>query len=58
MCIRDRPAIKIGGRGQWSVEASQLEDYIERMYSQTREFVDSHPYVETESGADLPDPTS
>jgi excisionase family DNA binding protein len=38
------PAIKVGGRGQWRVEASELESYIGRMYSQTREFVQSHPY--------------
>jgi excisionase family DNA binding protein len=42
----DLPAIKIGGRGQWRVEASELESYIERAYAQTREFVDQHPYVE------------
>jgi excisionase family DNA binding protein len=40
----DLPAIKVGGRGQWRVEASQLETYIERMYAQTREFVDAHPF--------------
>lgn len=39
----DLPAIKIGGRGQWRVERSQLESYIERMYSETRRFVESHP---------------
>lgn len=44
------PAIKIGGRGQWRVEASQLEAYIERMYAQTREFVDQHPFVESDQG--------
>ncbi|GAB3246881.1 helix-turn-helix domain-containing protein [Kineococcus gypseus] len=33
----DLPAIKVGGRGQWRVEESQLEAYIERMYAQTRE---------------------
>lgn len=38
------PAIKIGGRGQWRVEESELEGYIERMYSQTRQFVAEHPY--------------
>ena len=38
------PAIKIGGRGQWRVEASQLEAYIERMYAQTQEFVAAHPF--------------
>ncbi|MFL6100390.1 MAG: helix-turn-helix domain-containing protein [Actinomycetales bacterium] len=38
------PAIKVGGRGQWRVEASQLEAYIERMYAQTRDFLDAHPF--------------
>jgi excisionase family DNA binding protein len=42
----DLPAIKIGGRGQWRVESSELEAYIERAYAQTREFVADHPYVE------------
>lgn len=34
-------AIKVGGRGQWRVERSELEDYIKRMYNQTSEFVKS-----------------
>lgn len=38
------PAIKIGGRGQWRVESSALESYIERMYSETKTFIDAHPY--------------
>ena len=42
----DLPAIKIGGRGQWRVEASQLEAYIERMYHEARAFVDAHPFPE------------
>jgi excisionase family DNA binding protein len=37
------PAIKIGGRGQWRVERTQLETYIERMYDETRRFVEAHP---------------
>lgn len=37
------PAIKIGGRGQWRVEASALEDYIARCYEQTLDFVTKHP---------------
>jgi excisionase family DNA binding protein len=41
-------AIKIGGRGQWRVEAAQLEEFIQRMYAETRTFVDEHPYVESE----------
>lgn len=39
----DLPAIKVGGRGQWRVETSELEKYIQRMYAQTREFVATHP---------------
>lgn len=35
----DLPAIKVGGRGQWRVETSELESYIERMYAQTRDVV-------------------
>lgn len=38
------PAIKIGGRGQWRVESTALEQYIERMYSETRNFISAHPY--------------
>ena len=41
----DLPAIKIGGRGQWRVEASELEAYIARMYEHTRAFVESHPFT-------------
>jgi excisionase family DNA binding protein len=50
----DLPAIKIGGRGQWRVEDSQLEAYIARMYEQTREFVDAHRFGRTkdDEGAD------
>ncbi len=40
----DLPAIKVGGRGQWRVEGAELENYISRMYVQTREFVASHPF--------------
>jgi len=37
------PAIKVGGRGQWRVEASQLESYIEWAYSETKAFVAANP---------------
>ena len=43
---RELRAIKIGGRGQWRVEASELEAYIERAYADADTFVDSHPFVE------------
>ena len=31
----DLRALKIGGRGQWRVEAVELEAFIQRMYDQT-----------------------
>ncbi|HTE71827.1 MAG TPA: helix-turn-helix domain-containing protein [Actinomycetes bacterium] len=40
----DLPAIKIGGRGQWRVEVSELEAYIARMYAETRDFVTTHRF--------------
>lgn len=40
----DLPAIKIGGRGQWRVESTELESYIVRMYSDTKQFVADHPF--------------
>lgn len=30
------PAIKVGGRGQWRVERSVLESYIEAKYEESR----------------------
>lgn len=49
------PALKIGGRGVWRVEASMLEDYIERMYAETRESIEkASDEVDKESGRDLP----
>ncbi|MBZ5735073.1 helix-turn-helix domain-containing protein [Nocardioides sp. TRM66260-LWL] len=42
------PAIKIGGRGQWRVEGERLEEYIARMYDETRTFVTEHPYAESD----------
>jgi excisionase family DNA binding protein len=33
------PAIQIGGRGQWRVEATELEAYITRKYAETRAMV-------------------
>ena len=45
------PAIKIGGRGVWRVEAVELEAYIQRMYDETRQFVSRHP-------GDAPEPSA
>jgi len=38
-----RRQVKLGGRGQWRVERTQLESYIERLYNETRDFVEKHP---------------
>lgn len=46
------PAIKIGGRGQWRVERSALEDFIAKAYSSTRAFVESHPFGPGGAGND------
>ncbi len=37
-------AIKVGGRGQWRVESTELEKYITSAYEQTADFVSSHPF--------------
>jgi excisionase family DNA binding protein len=47
-------AIKIGGRGQWRVEQSRLEDYITRMYDQTKQFLAAHPFVDPDIETDAP----
>jgi excisionase family DNA binding protein len=31
------PAIQVGGRGQWRIESSELEAYIQRKYAEARE---------------------
>jgi excisionase family DNA binding protein len=41
----DLPAIQVGGRGQWRVEATELENYIQRKYAETRDMVRSRPTV-------------
>jgi len=47
----DLPAVKIGGRGQWRVEADQLEVYIGRMYAATAAFIAEHPFSRADHGA-------
>lgn len=44
----DLPAVKIGGRGQWRVEQSQLESYIGRLYDETAVFIAEHPFSRAE----------
>jgi excisionase family DNA binding protein len=42
------PAIKIGGRGQWRIERAKLEEYIERKYSETADWVKQNPLTARE----------
>jgi excisionase family DNA binding protein len=42
----DLVALKIGGRGQWRVESSELEKYIERLYEE------AHQRIADQHGAD------
>jgi excisionase family DNA binding protein len=42
------PAIKIGGRGQWRVERTRLEEYIQQKYSETANWVHENPLTERE----------
>lgn len=46
----DLPAIKVGGRGQWRVETSELESYIQRMYAETRQLVSGRPDDDATNG--------
>ena len=47
---KELKAIKIGGRGQWRVEDSELEAFIQRMYDQTDTFIDEHPFEDAGQG--------
>ena len=42
---KDPPAVKIGGRGQWRIERTRLEEWIERLYRDTERFIDEHPFT-------------
>lgn len=48
----DLPAIKLGGRGQWRVETTKLEEFIRTQYARTREFVEQHPFTDADAQAD------
>jgi excisionase family DNA binding protein len=47
------PAIKVGGRGQWRVEATELEAYIQRAYDETKKFVAEHPFGRAEDEVEV-----
>jgi excisionase family DNA binding protein len=39
----DLPAIKLGGRGVWRVDRTQLDTYLERLHEQTQKWARAHP---------------
>ena len=41
----DLRAIKIGGRGQWRVEETELERFIAQRYEDTERFIAEHPFA-------------
>jgi excisionase family DNA binding protein len=49
---KELKAMKIGGRGQWRVATSDLEDYIQRMYAEADRFIDDHPFTAKEADED------
>jgi prophage regulatory protein len=36
----DLPGVKLGGRGQWRVERSKLEEWIGEQYARTRTLIE------------------
>jgi excisionase family DNA binding protein len=46
------PAIKVGGRGQWRIERARLEEYIERKYAETADWVKENPLTGREEDLD------
>lgn len=50
----DLRGIQIGGRGQWRIENSELEGYIERQYARTdQSLADLEPNEESEPSDDI-----
>lgn len=45
----DLAAIKLGGRGQYRVEQREIDRYVERLYAETKEWIATHPFVESAS---------
>lgn len=42
----DLRAIKLGGRGQWRIELREIDAYVERQYTETQAWMESHPFAE------------
>jgi excisionase family DNA binding protein len=44
----DLPAIKIGGRGQWRVEVTVLDEWIWQQYERTARYIRENPIPESD----------
>lgn len=42
------PAIRLGGRGQWRVERARLEEFIDKLYKETAQYVKDNPLTTSE----------
>lgn len=49
-------AIKIGQRGQWRVERSELEQFIQLQYEDTERYIATHPLAAGDASDHEPDP--
>lgn len=49
----DIPAVKIGGRGQWRVERSRLESYIDQKHAETAAWIKENPLAVREDGEEV-----
>lgn len=47
-------AIKVGGRGQWRVERSEFEAYIERSYASTQRLLEEERRAESAGAPERP----
>jgi excisionase family DNA binding protein len=41
-------AIKVGGRGQWRIEQTELDRFIAERYEQTEQFIAAHPFARSD----------
>lgn len=48
----DLRAIKVGGRGQWRVEQSELDRFINERYAETERFIADHPFSRQDDRVD------
>ena len=48
-------AIKVGGRGQWRIEQTELDRFIADQYEQTQQYIAEHPFLRSDDVTTEPD---